>query len=71
MIKCVEVQGVNFTIDFEAFKEEPETWDDPGCDKYMEFNSVKIIVGEAVIDIWACLSEQTLENIEEQLWKSI
>ena len=69
MIKSVEVNDVEFTVDFDAYGEQPSSLYDPGEPKYMEFNSVTIVVGDEEIDIWSSLSEATLDKIENELWE--
>ena len=67
MIKTVEVFGVDFTVEFEAYGEQPSSLYDPGEPKYMDFESVTV----NGIDIWKCLSQDCLDKIEEELWKEI
>lgn len=67
MILIVEVYGVEFTVEFEAYGEQPSSLYDPGEPKYMEFESVTI----DGLDVWKCLSEQCLDKIEEKLWQEI
>lgn len=64
MILTVEVNGVEFTVDFDVDAGQEATFDQEGFSESMDFNSVHI----GNIDIWECLNMETLDKIEKELW---